>query len=252
MGLLSTTFASLDVIVLGQLSSSEAVGYYAAAKRLTTPWTLISASVSASVYPLLHRLHEDRDRRKFMYAYAVAYRYLLAGLLPATVLVSLYASDAIRICYGPTYAPAGRDLAILCWNIVLSSKIINDYALIAIDDTRLPLILVAVMVSSCCGLALICIPWFGHIGAAVAVVGSGSVYYIAEAMTRRGRPFVIGFLSAAWRPAAAASVMAAIIVWCLHGKWNASVVVAVVAYVIVLVGLGGVPMEDIRRFWRSQ
>ena len=110
---------NVDAVVLSKLASTEAVGWFAAARRLTGLLIFPATTLSFALYPTLVRLWRD-DRAEYTRLVTSALRtVLLLGICISTGTF-LFADVAIRVVYGTKgYAPAVSDLRVLSGFVML-------------------------------------------------------------------------------------------------------------------------------------
>lgn len=111
-------YTKLDQVMLGYLSSSAEVGYYAVASKLSEVWYFIPAAIANSFYPELVRLHRDNKE---------AFKKLIVNLMTAlvsfaivlSVFFTLFSEFLITLLYGETYQSAAPILTIHIWSCVI-------------------------------------------------------------------------------------------------------------------------------------
>ena len=118
-GLMVTIYSEMDKIMLGQMLSEEAVGYYTAATKISSMWSFVVTALINSARPLIisckskgEELYIKQNKR--LYA-AVIWIGIAAGLG-----ITLFAKLIIYILYGVEYMPSVSSLQISAWYTMFS------------------------------------------------------------------------------------------------------------------------------------
>lgn len=118
-GLMVTIYSEMDKIMLGQMLSEEAVGYYTAATKISSMWSFVVTALINSARPVIissKSKSEDQyiKQNKRLYA-AVIWIGIAAGLG-----ITLLAKPIIYILYGVEYMPSVSSLQISAWYTMFS------------------------------------------------------------------------------------------------------------------------------------
>lgn len=113
-GLMVTIYSEMDKIMLEQMLSSEAVGFYIAANKISSLWSFVLLALINSAEPLIIATRaKNKDqyikRNKQLYA-AVIWIGIAAGLA-----ITLLGKWIILFMYGETYLPSTSSLRISAW-----------------------------------------------------------------------------------------------------------------------------------------
>ncbi len=241
---------NVDVIFLARLSTPEAMGWLAAARKLVGVLVFPAASLVSALYPTLCRLHaEDAD----------AFRRSTSGALcTATILVvpialgcGLYADIGIDIFGHSAFGPAGDDLRVLSVFVLLVyfSMTLGTAVAAAGLQKRWALVqLGGVVISAVIDPVLI--PWFarhsgnGSLGVCVATVFSEFLTVIAGLVVAP-RGIVTPPLLRGIGKALVAGVGMVVVARVLSGVNSfLAAPVAVAAYAGVLWAIGGLDSEQ--------
>jgi PST family polysaccharide transporter len=102
---------NFDNVIVGKLYGAEQAGYYSRAHFLLTLPSLFGTGALASVLvPGLSALQSDLTRLANVYRSAVSWMCFVC--LPLTVGLAILSSGAVRLVYGPRWAPV---VPLLCW-----------------------------------------------------------------------------------------------------------------------------------------
>lgn len=118
-GMMVAIYGQTDKMMLKQMLSEEAVGYYSLASVINNMWVFVLAAIIDSIAPTVvqlfktdHRLYERKNRQLYaivLYtSFAVAVGFMLFGRL------------FIRLVYGEAYLSAVGPLRIICWYTAFS------------------------------------------------------------------------------------------------------------------------------------
>lgn len=194
-------YTRLDILLLGQLATTVALGLYSAAYKPITMVVYFGGTVAGVLFPLMAQAPQGSAPE--------AFRRVLLGLgagAPAIALIlSGLASPLLLILYGNEYAAAAPILVILAWSAAANWLYAPlGVALQARGGERWWLAVLG------CGLVINLlgnlwgIPRWGAVGAAAAtLVSEIAVLCIAAVLVRRGlsvifsfKPVLVGIASA--------------------------------------------------------
>ena len=110
----------IDQVMIKEMLDSEAVGYYAAAFRLTSALFIIPAVIASSLFPSIvnakkvsNELYSNRIQQ--------LYTSLLWFSLIVASIVYFLSQDIVNLLYGTAFSMGGAILAVLIWNFVFIS-----------------------------------------------------------------------------------------------------------------------------------
>ncbi len=167
-GMLGCVYLRIDQIMIGEMVSSEEVGVYAAAVRLTEAWYFIPMTVMASVLPSI--VEAKRTSEELFYARLQKLYNLMAFSAYIIAVPMMFLSNTIvDVLYGGAYARAGPMLALLIWSGLFNNFGVARAAfLTAMNWTRTSLVINAVGCVVNIVLNYLLIPTYGGMGAVVA------------------------------------------------------------------------------------
>ena len=113
-GLMVTIYSEMDKIMLEQMLSSEAVGFYIAANKISSLWSFVLLALINSAEPLIIATRAQNKeqyikKNKQLYA-AVIWIGIAAGLA-----ITVLGKWIILFMYGETYLPSTSSLRISAW-----------------------------------------------------------------------------------------------------------------------------------------
>lgn len=113
-GLMVTIYSEMDKIMLGEMLSETAVGFYTAATKVSSMWGFVVMALINSSRPVIissrtksYQLYVKQNKR--LYA-AIIWIGIVAG-----VAVTIFGKWIIFIMYGSEYLPATSSLQISAW-----------------------------------------------------------------------------------------------------------------------------------------
>lgn len=173
-------YLKIDQIMLGELSTDEAVGIYAVASRISEIWYFIPMAIASSVFPSLLKSKETSKqayKTKLQQIYDIL---ACAGFLIA-FSVSLIAAPLITVLFGAAYQQASVILAIHIWACVfIFMRAIFSKWLIAEDMFLYSLFTHGLGAITNVILNFFLIPRYSGVGSAIATVFSyATASYIA-------------------------------------------------------------------------
>jgi O-antigen/teichoic acid export membrane protein len=244
-GLLNQLFFKIDVLLLKPLAGDLALGWYSTAYKLIDGLQVIPASFVLALFPLLSR-YAHQDRLQLARLGETGLKVLLCLAFPIAVGTTLLAEPVILVLAGPGYLPeSAYALQILIWYLPIS--FVNgllQYVLIAVNRQRTLSVAFAVGVAFNLAANLALIPTYGYLAAAVVTVVSEVVLLVPFLLVTLREVGSLAVLGVAWRPAAAAAIMA-VPIWLL-GAWSMplAILAGVLAYGAALLALRAVSGEE--------
>jgi O-antigen/teichoic acid export membrane protein len=173
-----------DVVALKIVAGSAEAGQYAAARRFALVGMIFVGLYFNAFLPRLVKVARDSPRAGNALLRTAWLRSAVL-MIPVGVVGSLIAGPTVVLLLGSDYQEAGSALAWLVWTVVLASLIGPfQQALIARDAAVSALVATTAAAVAAVGLAVILIPRYSLIGAAVAAV-------VAEAVRLAGSVFAV-------------------------------------------------------------
>jgi O-antigen/teichoic acid export membrane protein len=116
------------VIILGILTTTQIVGYFQTALALSALITVITASLSLSLFAGFSTLYGVQGNTRLGFLYVV--KYLSYAVAPIIFFLIAASSSSIRLIFGRTYAPAAPLLALVALSnlpLVLGQPLFPSY-----------------------------------------------------------------------------------------------------------------------------
>ena len=113
-GMMVAIYGQTDKMMLKQMLSEEAVGYYSLASTINNMWVFVLAAIIDSITPTIIQLFKTNKlmyERKNRQLYAIVLYTSFAVAIGFMLLGKLF----IRIVYGEAYLNAVEPLKIICW-----------------------------------------------------------------------------------------------------------------------------------------
>jgi O-antigen/teichoic acid export membrane protein len=178
----ATWINRLDFLMLERMADLTQVGLYAAAYRVTNAVEALPLLMMGSIFPLLSRYRDNRDRLGRIYRQSLL---ALAGLGVAVGLgLTALAPTVVRVLFGAGYQGATAPLRVLVWSSVcVYGFLTSNNLLLGLGRERRLLVLYAVGAAFNLGLNLLWIPRWGVTGAALATTTSYAVVLVGATVS---------------------------------------------------------------------
>lgn len=188
-GFIVTAFAwsRMEVFFLERSLGSEAVGLFTAALTLSNIATQGPMLLTGALMPFLARQAALNDRDKLRSSYAMVLRLFALAVAPSCFGLAALSSELLPLIFGQDFAPAAPAAAVLLVAAAITfSGSISTIYLLALEKTRVVLLIASIGALLVIIAGLTIIPAFGPVGAAASrgtiqllVVGT-SVWYAAR------------------------------------------------------------------------
>jgi O-antigen/teichoic acid export membrane protein len=231
--MLNALFSQSEVIILSLMLGETQVGFYSAALKLVTVWSMISTSYMTATFPVMTATFQE-SHQKALSLQNRSLKYLLALALPIAVGITVTAGRIIPLFYGSGFDQSIAALRLLAWYLPLSFCNTVLYRVLYVRSEqhvvfRVQLITEIVQVL----LAVSLIPPLGVSGAALALLGGNLLYAIFSIyfVQRNRQPLPLFQLS--WRLLAASTLMG-LIAWLLMPRFHLFAIIPGVAMVYIM------------------
>jgi O-antigen/teichoic acid export membrane protein len=240
-------YVSLDFLLLGYLSSSTAVGQYAAAAKIPLALTGLASVWVVILYPHAASLF-TRDREALRRQVSRFTGLGIVVALPLLPIGFLAGKNVVTTLFGSAFAPAAIPFAVLLCSagvVIVNSNVGN--LLLACNDEKSFLAAVTAGAAVNLGLNFLLIPPYGPTGSAVATLAAESLVFGSMAWRFQR---VVGPISLE-RPRLASATVATLaltasllLVSGLDSVWI-QLSIAAIVYPAVLVATRGITMADL-------
>jgi len=168
-------YMKIDQLMIKEMVSSEAVGFYAAAVRISEAWYFIPMAIASSLFPAV--VNAKKQCEKLYYARLQNLYNLIVAVAIGIALPMVFLSDwIIHLLYGDKYYPASDVLMIHIWaGVFVFLSVVNDMWFYTENKALLLTIKVTIGAASNIILNLYLIPLYGVKGAAIATILSYSI-----------------------------------------------------------------------------
>ena len=244
--LLATIFFRIDIQFLQQYRGDAEVGYYSAAHRWIDALQIVPSYFTLAIFPLMSRYAESA-RESLVRAYILSLRLLLMFILPVTVITLFISRELIAVLGGSRYLPQSM---IALQLLILSRPFgfinaVTQYVLIAIDQQRFLTKAFLIGMTFNVVMNFLFVPRYGYQAAAAILIFSEIAlllpfyYAIRKHLTR------VPWVGITWQPLVA-SLACAGILWATRPvSLLLGLLLAIVAYPIVLWLIGGFRGKDL-------
>lgn len=173
-----TSLSYVDILIIGALLDSAAVGIFHAPLRLIAVPLYVGLAVASGVAP---RLARHATERPSVQAFVVAVRLLIVFQAAVTVVLLVWAEPLVELLLGSDYRESADVLRALAPFVFLAGlaplvSLAANY--LGAARSRVPIAVAALIVNA--GLDLVLIPEYGVVGAAVATSAGFAIYVPAH------------------------------------------------------------------------
>jgi O-antigen/teichoic acid export membrane protein len=121
----------LDRFLIGAILTIAAVAYYVAPYEAVTRLWIISASLTATLFPAFSALEGVKDRQKLGTFFARSVKYILLASGPIVVVIGLFAKEILQIWLGNDFAAESTvAMQILVFGVLINSLAQTPFALL--------------------------------------------------------------------------------------------------------------------------
>lgn len=160
----------LDRFLIGSLITIAAVTYYAAPYEAVTRISIISSSLSATLFPAFSAMEGGKDRQKLglFFARSVKYVFLICGTIVALVIV--FAKEILQIWLGSDFVVESTlSMQVLSLGVLINSLAIAPFSFLqGVGRPDLPAKFHLIELPIYIGIAWILVKQYGIAGAAGA------------------------------------------------------------------------------------
>ena len=174
-GVMVTIYMQIDQVMLGNMSTSNELGNYAAAVKFSEVWYFIPTVICSSVFPTIIKA-KQKSQAEYYAKVQQLYDFMAFISLGIAVVVSLTSSYILTGLLGAEYSNAGKILTLHIWSAIFVFFGVARGDWLVIED-RNTLNLVTQLLGAITNvlLNLILIPQYGAIGAAIATLISYAI-----------------------------------------------------------------------------
>ena len=173
-GIVVMVYMKIDQVMIKNMMSEEAVGYYAAAVRLCEAWYFIPVTLCNAIFPAIvnaKNVSEEFYNNRMQKLYDILTWMAIGIAIPVTI----FSGQIIYLLFGNEFSPAGPVLTIYIWaGVAVFLGVASSQYLINENLTKLSFIRTLVGMILNVALNLILIPLYGIIGSAIATLVSYS------------------------------------------------------------------------------
>ena len=174
-GIVVMVYMRIDQIMIKNMISEEAVGYYSAAVRICEAWYFIPVTLCSSIFPAIvnaKNISEEFYNNRMQKLYDLL-TWLAIGI---AIPVTIFSNQIIQILFGSDFSSAAPVLTIYIWaGVAVFLGVASSQYLINENLTKLFFYRTSVGMILNVVLNFIFIPLYGIIGSAVATLISYTV-----------------------------------------------------------------------------
>jgi len=168
--IVSPILVYLDRFLIGSLLSLAAVAYYSAPYEMVTRLSIISTSLSVTLFPAFSSLEGVENKEKIGTIFARSVKYILLTLGPIILIVMLFARDILGLWLGTEFSLESTIvLQVLALGVLINSLAHTPFALLqGVGRPDLPAKFHLFELLIYVGIALLLVSKWGINGAAMA------------------------------------------------------------------------------------
>lgn len=156
----------INVLMLGVLSTSSAVGLYNSVYPLTKIFSIILFPMAFLFLPIFSELHSKREFSELERIYGLIAKWLMISSMPIAIVFVYFPNQVLLLTFGPEYTSGSLSLTILAVAFFIHSIVgVNENALISIGKTRLIMYDALLVIGILFVLNLVLIPKYSLLGA---------------------------------------------------------------------------------------
>lgn len=171
-GIVVMVYMKIDQIMIKNMMSEEAVGYYAAAVRLCESWYFIPVTLCNSIFPAIvsaKNVSEEFYNNRMQKLYDIL-TWLAIGI---AIPVTIFSDKIITLLFGGEFSPASPVLTIYIWaGVAIFLGVASSQYLINENLTKLSFFRSFIGMIINVVLNFIFIPIYGIVGSAIATLVS--------------------------------------------------------------------------------
>jgi O-antigen/teichoic acid export membrane protein len=202
LGLFTTVYAQIDIIILSVIKGSEAVGLYSVPSKTLNALLFIPMAFSASLYPAMSRYFvESKDKLKNIFE--KGFIYLSAICVPIAVGIFILAEPIIFKAYTSEYQPSILALQILAPSLIFAFLTFPVGSLLnAGNKQKINTINMGIIMAINIALNLFLVPKMSFIGSAWSwfitniIWFSLTIYWAAKLIDYNKKLLIINFVKA--------------------------------------------------------
>ncbi len=165
-----TTYARMDVLLLGTLAGEAHAGEYAVAMRCIEPAYLLFSSVSISFYSFLSGSRDESRRVEREDVIRKVFALVTISALVAATGITLWYEEMLRLI-SPAYSVSGPILVLLSWSLLFRAW--NPQLTAVLNSLGKFRIIAGIAVTNLAvslAMSFVLIPRYGAMGAAIAII----------------------------------------------------------------------------------
>lgn len=174
-GVMVTIYMKIDQVMLGNMSSSQEVGNYAAAVKFSEIWYFIPMAVCSSVFPAIIRA-KQRSRQEYYVKMQQLYDFMSILSISVAIPITFTSNSILTNVLGSEYSKAGTILTLHIWSgVFIFWGVARGKWLIAENKIGLNFVTQSLGAITNIVLNLVFIPKYGGMGAAISTLISYAV-----------------------------------------------------------------------------
>lgn len=187
LGLITSIYVHLDIVMLGFMAPARDVGYYSSAIKLTRMALAVVASFSGVLLPRLAWYVANGRRAEFDEMLRKSLGMVLLICIPCTATLLAFNREIILALAGPSFLPAAACLAVTSPIILFIglTSVFGMQVLYPLGREKDVVVSVALGGAMALGLNALLIPRFAYLGAAISTLCAEFTVLVAQLLLVR-------------------------------------------------------------------
>jgi O-antigen/teichoic acid export membrane protein len=237
-------YFNLSSSMLKYLDGDEAVGYYGAALRIITFLTVIPASFTQVIFPILSELFAAGSP-KLIKIFESSVRYLIIISMPVAVGTILIADKLIVTLFTEAFRPSVLPLKILMMGAIFSypNWLVNSF-LTSINRQQFLMRITIVLGLLVVIVNYFLIPLYGIIVPSWSLMLAETTLFFGTILFLRTVGYPISLFTLFLKPLLSSLVMALVVFLAAGFKMSIQILLGIAAYTITFIAIKGILEED--------
>jgi O-antigen/teichoic acid export membrane protein len=177
LGIIQLANRQIDTVLLSFYHPEEDVGWFSAANTLIAYVLLIPSAFLQATFPVFAKFQVSSGE-SLRQAYRASFRYHLLLGFPLCIGVIATAEEVIALVFGPGFTEAALALQIMALVLFWMFGYANGALLTATGGQTFLAVVGGIGLALNVGVALVLIPSLSYVGASLAMLVSGGVFFI--------------------------------------------------------------------------
>jgi O-antigen/teichoic acid export membrane protein len=252
VGINAMLFKRIDVVMLSKIGGVDAVGTYAAARKLVLTIETMAPAFLLSVFPVMSTAYIV-SKERFEKISTESLKLVAVAIVPIAFALCV-AGRIVPMLFGEEFSDSVPVFQVLVWMLVpgLTSSMLFR-AILASNNEKISLLFGAVKAVVNVSLNFLLIPGYGALGASIAAVATQSVALIQVYWFTSRRLFKIKFMEVFGKPCLCSLLSGGIFFYLWRANLYILLPFTLLVYLALLIAFGVLSHRELlllRQLWR--